>query len=153
VSALALARLAVELAEAEVAVGDEGPHAKLVRQCHRLAVVVFGLAGASRIAMRGNLAEESERPGFDTSLLVPTGEVEGTRGQLGRISRPICMEANFAQVGDELRLAPRDTLDDFFEKGRGLTYAPGKAVDGPQKPGRALRWLCIPAPWATSTEF
>ena len=37
-----VARAPVELAEAEVAVGDEGAHAELVGQCHGLAVVGVG---------------------------------------------------------------------------------------------------------------
>src|SRR5512132_4011557 len=44
---LALARAPVELAEAEVTVGDEGAHAELAGEGQGLAVVAFSLVGAT----------------------------------------------------------------------------------------------------------
>jgi len=49
---LALARAPVELAEAEVAVGDERAHAELRGDCQRLSICCFGLIG---VAARGVL--------------------------------------------------------------------------------------------------
>src|SRR5260370_17574206 len=62
---LPLAGALIQLAEAEVAVGDEGAHAELAGKCQRLIV-----AGVSRLhlrgfTMRGDLAEEIEDPRFD----------------------------------------------------------------------------------------
>src|SRR6185295_5485575 len=54
---LALVRVRVELAEAEVAVGDEGTHAELARECQGLAVVAFSGLGAAR---RRDVTDEAE---------------------------------------------------------------------------------------------
>jgi len=43
---LALTHAAVELAEAEVAVGDEGAHAELAGERQRVAIVVFAALGS-----------------------------------------------------------------------------------------------------------
>src|SRR5437870_8444209 len=59
---LALARAPGELAEAEVAVGDEGAHAARRGQDQRLAIVAFGRGDGRRLTMGGDLAEPAERP-------------------------------------------------------------------------------------------
>jgi hypothetical protein len=57
---LALARAPVELAEAEVAVGDEGAHAARLGECQRLAVVALGFSHISWIAPRGHITEQTK---------------------------------------------------------------------------------------------
>src|SRR5882672_3202115 len=83
---LALAGAPVELAEAEVAVGDEGAHAEFAGKCQRLIV-----AGVSRLhlkgfAMRGDLAEEIEDPRFDAALCTLPGQLQHARGTCTCIS-------------------------------------------------------------------
>ena len=63
VSALALARLAVELAEAEVAVGDEGSHAARLGERQRLAVVGLAALGVEPVGMGRDVAEQVQRMG------------------------------------------------------------------------------------------
>src|SRR5207237_6929097 len=58
---LQLAHAPVELAEPEVAVGDEGAHAELDGECQRLAVVAFGVRGA---ACRRDVTGEAEGVGL-----------------------------------------------------------------------------------------
>jgi hypothetical protein len=68
---LALANALVELAEAEVTVGDEGAHAKLGRECKRLAVVGFSVLGAGR---RRDITGEAEGVGFASPSPQPAGK-------------------------------------------------------------------------------
>src|SRR5262249_42679317 len=58
----------VELAEAEVAVGGEWTHAKLVGPRERLPVVAFRRPHVGRVARGGDFAEEAQRPALETSL-------------------------------------------------------------------------------------
>jgi|RhiMetdeSRZDD1v2_1073273.scaffolds.fasta_scaffold31656_3 hypothetical protein len=53
---LALVRAVVELAEAAVAVGDEGTHAQALGQSESLTFELFGSLEVGRILMRGRLA-------------------------------------------------------------------------------------------------
>src|SRR5262247_790736 len=73
---LALARARAELAEAEVAVGDEGAHLELFR--HVQGVPVSRLRGfdVGRLTTRGQLAEKPERPRLMPSLFVLYGECQ-----------------------------------------------------------------------------
>ena len=50
----------VQLAEAEVAVGDEGAHAEVGGQRHRGPVVGFGRRHVGMVMVRGNLVKESK---------------------------------------------------------------------------------------------
>ena len=63
-----VARAAVELAEAEVAVGDERAHAELGGECEGLAVVALGPLDLERIATGDDLTEQMEHPGLEASL-------------------------------------------------------------------------------------
>src|SRR5215470_11112006 len=58
---LAVARPPVEFAEAEVAVGSEGPHLQLFRQRQGAPVVLCTLLGIELLGMRGDVAEQMER--------------------------------------------------------------------------------------------
>jgi hypothetical protein len=51
----------VELAEAQVAVGDEGAHAARLGQRQRLPVANLAALGIGPIGMRGNVAEQMPR--------------------------------------------------------------------------------------------
>src|SRR5262245_20981814 len=68
---LALARAAVELAEAEVAVGDEGAHGEVTSECQCLAVVDFRVLGA---AGQRDVAGEAEGVGLAGSSPQPASE-------------------------------------------------------------------------------
>ena len=61
---LALARAPVELAEAEVAMGDEGAHAEFIGE----RVTIVALSVLRRIVAGGNLAEEAESMHFVPAL-------------------------------------------------------------------------------------
>ena len=66
----------VELAEPEMAVGDERAHAQLPGQGRRQPVVPLRLADVEAIAVRRDLAEEPLRIRFLASLLALNGEIE-----------------------------------------------------------------------------
>jgi hypothetical protein len=75
----------VELAEAEVAVGEKRAHPELVGQCGGLAVSRLGLIGMGWIATRGDLTKEVERP----RLVSPFGPLAGERERpFGGVGRP-----------------------------------------------------------------
>jgi hypothetical protein len=68
---LALSRAPVELAEAEVAVGDERAHAARLGEGQRLAVVAFGVLSAAR---RCDITSEAEGVGLGCPSPQPAGE-------------------------------------------------------------------------------
>ncbi len=59
---------AIELAEAQVAVGHGRAHPELIRQIHGLSVTGLGIADVGGITLCGDLAQEAKRvrfvPGF-----------------------------------------------------------------------------------------
>ena len=74
-----LIRSTVQLAEAEVAVGDERAHAEFGSQDHGGAVVRLGRCHVGRVGERGDLAKQVERPGLVPALLMLSREVKGTQ--------------------------------------------------------------------------
>jgi hypothetical protein len=73
---LSLVRAPVELAEAEMAVGDEGAHAELQGQRERSVIVPFGRLTEWWITASMDLAEKSQRGRLVRSLAVRLGERE-----------------------------------------------------------------------------
>ena len=82
---LALVRARVELAEAEVAVGDERAHAELAGEGQRLAEVAFGVLGA---ASRRYITGEAEGVGLASPSAQPAGERHGLSGVAGCLVDP-----------------------------------------------------------------
>lgn len=82
---LAFAHTSMELAEAEVVVGDEGAHAEVGGQGQGLTVVSFGVFNLSRIAMRSDLTEESESIGLVSPLPVGASKLEGLLSGRNRV--------------------------------------------------------------------
>jgi TPR repeat protein len=72
---LALVRAAVELAEAEVAVGDEGAHAEFIAEGSSVPIVHLGLYEG--VALRGDGSQDVQRKRFVRPLPVRTRELEG----------------------------------------------------------------------------
>src|SRR5262245_30202708 len=95
----ALARATVELAKAEVAVGDEGAHSEFLGQRGGLAVARLGLIGIGWIAARGDLAEEVQRPDLVSSFGPLAGEGEAPLARRDRVVGP---------GGNEIRLPQMD---------------------------------------------
>ena len=65
---LALARAPVELAEAEVAVGDEGAHAARLGERQRLAVMGLAALGIEPVGMGRDVAEQVQRMGREPGV-------------------------------------------------------------------------------------
>jgi signal transduction histidine kinase len=84
---LALVRAPVELAEAEVAVGDEGAHAKVVGKRQRLAVRAFG-GVAVLTGGRRDVTGEAECIGLAGPSLRPAGKRECRSSVAGRLGDP-----------------------------------------------------------------
>ena len=83
---LALACAGVELAEAEVAVGDEGAHAARLGQRQRLAVVSLAGLGVEAVAMGRDVAEQVQNVGHQP---LPTRrEFDRAVDQTSRIIEP-----------------------------------------------------------------
>src|SRR5262245_36803549 len=89
---LALARAPVELAEAEVAVGDEGTHAARLGQRQRRAEVGLAVLGIERSVMGRNVAEEMvrvssgsrvARTGLDRAIGLAQGIVQPAQQEAG----------------------------------------------------------------------
>ena len=84
---VALAGTPVELAEAEVAVGDEGAHAAWPRKRQRLPVVNLSALGIESVGMGRDLAEQVQRMGGDT--MVRPRMCHRTVAQTLRIIEPV----------------------------------------------------------------
>src|SRR5882724_5732947 len=70
------AHTSIELAEAEVAVGNHRAHVNFLGDGHGLPVRGFGLVGMRWVAMRSDLAESPESPRLVRAWLVVTRKVE-----------------------------------------------------------------------------
>ncbi len=95
---LALARAQVELAEAEVAVGDEGAHAARLGERQRLAVVSLAALGIELVGMGCDVAEQVQRMGrepgvtrrgFDRAVAQAPRLVEPAEQQTGATQRVV----------------------------------------------------------------
>jgi DNA-binding NtrC family response regulator len=80
---LLLAGAPVELAEAEVAVGDEGAHAARLGERERLAVVSLAALGIKPVGMGRDVAEQMERMGREPRMSLRG--FEGTVAQAPRL--------------------------------------------------------------------
>src|SRR5262249_9067776 len=87
VRVLAPACAPVELAEAQMAVGDEGTHAEFLRQGHGLAVVRHGLPDLRAGGMGGDLGQYPETVGLPAAPALMTAELEGATGQTLGLAR------------------------------------------------------------------
>jgi hypothetical protein len=75
----------VQLAEAEVAVGDERTHPKLVGPGESLAVVRVGGLQVKRIGLGDDLTEEADDPRLVAALLLPLREIDGALSDRPRV--------------------------------------------------------------------
>ena len=99
---LARARAPVELAEAEVAVGDEGRIPS--SSASASAVTVVALSVLRGIAAGGDLAEEAEGPRFVGALTALAGKGQGSPGEFESVLEPVGEDVRFAQIRQEERL-------------------------------------------------
>ena len=83
---LALVRVRVELAEAEVAVGDERAHPELLGERERVTVVAVSVRRG--IAAGGDLAEEPEGPRLVGALTALAGKGQGPPGEFESVLEP-----------------------------------------------------------------
>jgi len=135
-----IAGTAVELTEAEVAVGDQGAHAELLGPEKGLAVVRFGGVQVGRVGLRGDLTEEAQNPGLVAAFLLPMCEVETTAGGRERIIRAASQEVRLTEVGHEKRMvgaARRPRVGErLLQEGHALGEAPRQRVRIPEMPSR-----------------
>ena len=99
---LALARAVVELAEAEMAVGDEPTHAELSRNRECVAVICFGVRSA-RAAL--DLDKKMTRLGFLTTCASRTREFEAFLSCRRRVAW--CIRPGMASGKRDPKLRPR----------------------------------------------
>jgi len=94
-SLVLLACTSMELAETQVTVGEEWPHAEFVGERQGLTIVIFGLLRVRRIGMGRNLATKVERPGLPTTLTAVTSKFQGSAAEGGGRLEPAGDEARF----------------------------------------------------------
>jgi len=96
-SLVLLARAPVELAEAQVAVGDERPHAEFFGESQAFSTP--GLPGLDirGIATHGDVAEKVEGPRFHATDAPVACELECTRGEIVRRAEPADGEAHLTE--------------------------------------------------------
>ena len=71
-----------------MAVGRERAHAQLLGQGEGLAVVALGLLDVGRVGVRGDLAQQAERPGLAATLLVLAASASAPPGQRAGVRQP-----------------------------------------------------------------
>ncbi len=98
---LALAGAAEELAEAEMAVGDEGAHAEFLGERERVTVVAVGVLRGS--AAGGDLAKRAESPRLDGALTALAGKGQGSSGEFESVLEPVSENVRFTQIYQEAR--------------------------------------------------
>src|SRR5919108_3033238 len=108
------ARLGIQGAETEMAVGLEGMHPELFSQREGLPVVHFGLSALWGIALSRDLAREPQGISLIAPLLVGTRELTRVQGELDGLVHAAGQEISFAQIGDS------DSVADFSRRGRAL---------------------------------
>src|SRR5262245_8759725 len=92
---LGLACASGQLAEAEVAVGDEGAHAALAGERQRLAVGAFGVVRT----LRGrDVTREAERMGLAWPSPQPTGQRQRLADETGGLVNPPGREVGHPRV-------------------------------------------------------
>src|SRR5262249_50713516 len=97
----ALAGASVELAEPQVAVGQDRTHAQLVSDGHGLPVRGFGSFRIWWVAMRSDPAQSAERPRFLVPSLVVAGEIDSLIDEPDRILFSAGQCIRLAQVGEK----------------------------------------------------
>src|SRR3989442_13943252 len=127
---LVLARAPVELAEPEVAVGDERAHAELAGERQRLAVVVFSVLG---IAGRCDVTGKVKSVGLASPSPQPAGERQGLSGVAGGLIDPPGREVGRprAQKNDrrpDVILATTELLDGASDQRERLVSTAGEGV-------------------------
>ncbi len=133
----AVAGAAVELAEAEVAVGDEGAHAELVGEGQRLAVVPFSVLGA---AGRRDVTGEAEGVGLAGPSPQPAGERQGLSGVAGGLVDPPGREGGHPRAQKNERRpgvnrATAELLDGARDQRERLVSPAGEGVGGAEGRG------------------
>ena len=129
---LALARAPVELAEAEVAVGDEREHAEPAGERQRVMVVGFGVHGA---AGRRDVTGEAEGVGLASPRPQPAGERECLSGVAGGLVNPPGREVGHPRAQKNERrpkviLATTELLDGTRDQRERLISTAGEGVGG-----------------------
>ena len=87
---VALAYAPIELAEAEVAVGDERAHPECLGERERVTVVAVSVLRG--LAAGGDLAEEAEGPRLVGALTALAGKGQGSPGECESVLEPISEE-------------------------------------------------------------
>jgi hypothetical protein len=98
-----LARTPVELAEAEVAVGDEGAHAELLAEPKGFAVCHLCFAEVRWFAAGRDLPKQLEGVRLDSLFLVFPCKVEGMLSVIDRLSPKASRQTRFAQPRNNAR--------------------------------------------------
>src|SRR6266545_6945132 len=98
------ARATVQSAEAQIAMGEEWPHAELLAEGGCLAIGGFRLLSVLRLRLRGDLAEQAERVGFAAALFMAARKLERVPRGGGRLTDAAGREVGLAQPRDQNRV-------------------------------------------------
>ena len=148
---LPLARLGVQRAEAEVAVGQERAHAQLLGQGYGLLVGGCGRLDLRGSALRGDLAEEPQGLGLVGPLLGVAGACQGTLGKLVCLLQAAGQEIRFAEMGGPERIQAYGSrgsqLYGLLEQWQGLGEAARQRIGIAQRPS-SQRGAGAERPWS-----
>ena len=101
---LSPARVMVEIAEAEMAVREEGAHPELGGQRQGLSITTIGRFHVGRDLARVDVAQDPQRVGFDAPLLVGAAQEQSPLSRLQRIGEPTRQPIDCAQRHEAWRV-------------------------------------------------
>jgi hypothetical protein len=101
VSLRAPASAPVELGEAEVAMRDEGTHAKVGRAAQGFAIERVGTFACVRAAVRDNVTEQSKDPRLVAPLALLSRESQGLFGDAAGLVEATGETVAFGEVGED----------------------------------------------------
>src|SRR5262249_41374106 len=129
------------LAEAEMAVGDEGAHAGKLGERHRLAIALVGHLDFGGITAQRDLAEQTERSRLVASLMALAREGKGPLGASESIADSIGQEMGLSQVDLMEHMGPLQ-FEGFslslrlLQEGHALGDSPGERIGVAQEAHR-----------------
>src|SRR5262249_38330370 len=124
---------AVERAEAEVAVGDEGAHPQFAGERQRLAVLALCGVCVDRLKAHRGFGLWPTTESLYTALMPLTGDLKRPASNLSRVGRSLSTQVHLAQPGHpegQLALLPDRVLlaNRFLNRRQGFGCSPSERV-------------------------
>src|SRR5262249_30844530 len=125
-----VAGAAIQLAETEMAVGDEGTHPELESESDGGVIVRLGRCDVGVVMMRGDLAQETKAPRLGAPLFTVASELKRLPGAPCRVIETLGQEIAFAEPAgpDNADAADVDAFNTPLEQRKRLSETSGQGI-------------------------